>query len=191
MVSCWRDPLGASPGVFPRCGVLCYAKLLQLYLTLRSYRLAPQAPLSMGFSRQEYWSGLLYPSPGDLPDPKDQAHVSCIAGRFFTSEPLGQPYPRTNKMGDPGLWRCCGSGFRGLRLSRRGNWGPLGGKESSCTVETDVEEGLRLQSPGNCGAWDGLGRRRQENILGPQGQRTSLVLEPYRIRKASAVLSKF
>ena len=83
MVSCWRDPLGASPGVFPRCGVLCYAKLLQLYLTLRSYRLAPQAlltlrsyrlapqaPLSMGFSRQEYWSGLLYPSPGDLPDPR-------------------------------------------------------------------------------------------------------------------------
>ena len=28
-----------------------------------------QAPLSMGFSRQEYWSGLLFPSPGDLPDP--------------------------------------------------------------------------------------------------------------------------
>ena len=30
---------------------------------------AHQAPLSMGFSRQEYWSGLPYPSPGDLPDP--------------------------------------------------------------------------------------------------------------------------
>ena len=31
--------------------------------------IAHQAPLSMGFSRQEYWSGLLFPSPGDLPDP--------------------------------------------------------------------------------------------------------------------------
>ena len=30
---------------------------------------APQAPLSMGFSRQEYWSGLPFPSPGDLPNP--------------------------------------------------------------------------------------------------------------------------
>ena len=33
------------------------------------WTLAHQAPLSMGFSRQEYWSGLLLPSPGDLPDP--------------------------------------------------------------------------------------------------------------------------
>ena len=34
--------------------------------------LCPQAPLSMGFSRQEHWSGLSFPSPGDLPGPKDQ-----------------------------------------------------------------------------------------------------------------------
>ena len=33
------------------------------------WTVAYQAPLSMGFSRQEYWSGLLFPSPGDLPDP--------------------------------------------------------------------------------------------------------------------------
>ena len=33
------------------------------------WTLAQQAPLSMGFSRQEYWSGLPFPSPGDLPDP--------------------------------------------------------------------------------------------------------------------------
>ena len=33
------------------------------------WTVANQAPLSMGFSRQEYWSGLLFPSPGDLPDP--------------------------------------------------------------------------------------------------------------------------
>ena len=49
-----------------------------------------QAPLSMGFSRQEYWSGWLFPSPGDLPfsrgssRPRDQAQVSHTAGGFFT-----------------------------------------------------------------------------------------------------------
>ena len=53
-----------------------------------------QAPLSMGFSGQEYWSGLPFSSLGDLPDrPRDQILVSCIAGRFFTSGPPGKPFP--------------------------------------------------------------------------------------------------
>ena len=43
-----------------------------------------QASLSMGFSRQEYWSGLPFPSPGDLPDPGIKPRFSCIAGRCFT-----------------------------------------------------------------------------------------------------------
>ena len=49
---------------------------------------AHQAPLSMGFSRQEYWSGLPGPPPGDLPDPgiKPTSLVSpVLAGRFFTT----------------------------------------------------------------------------------------------------------
>ena len=40
--------------------------------------IALQAPLSVGFPRKEYWSGLPLPSPGDLPNPRDQAHMSCI-----------------------------------------------------------------------------------------------------------------
>ena len=40
---------------------------IRLLVTL--WTVAPQAPLSLGFSRQEYWSGLPFPSPGDLPDP--------------------------------------------------------------------------------------------------------------------------
>ena len=43
-----------------------------------------QAPLSMGFSRQEYWSGLPFPSPGESSWPRDWTRVSCITGRFFT-----------------------------------------------------------------------------------------------------------
>ena len=54
---------------------------VQLFAT--PWTVALQAPPSMGFSRQEYWSGLPFPSPGDLPDPVDRTQVSCIAGRRF------------------------------------------------------------------------------------------------------------
>ena len=50
-----------------------------------------QAPLSMGFPRQEYWSGLPSPSPGDLPHPGIEPASSALAGRFFTTEPPGKP----------------------------------------------------------------------------------------------------
>ena len=53
-----------------------------------SWPWAHQAPLSMGFSRQEYWSGLPFPSPGDLPNPgiKPMSLESpTLAGRFFTT----------------------------------------------------------------------------------------------------------
>ena len=53
---------------------------------------ACQAPLSMGFPRQEYWSGLPFPPPGDLPNwPRDQTHISCTVDRLFTTEPPGKP----------------------------------------------------------------------------------------------------
>ena len=46
-----------------------------------------QPPLSMGFSRQEYWSGLPFPFPGDLPNPGIEPTFSALTGRFFTTEP--------------------------------------------------------------------------------------------------------
>ena len=52
------------------------------------WTVACQAPLSMGFSRQEYWSGLPFPSPGDLPDPgiePTSLASPALAGRFFTT----------------------------------------------------------------------------------------------------------
>ena len=58
------------------------------------WTVALQAPLSMGFSRQEYWSGLPSPLPGDLPDPGIE-HMSPVAPAlqvdFFTTEPPGRP----------------------------------------------------------------------------------------------------
>ena len=53
-----------------------------------------QVLLSMGFPRQEYWNGLPYPPPGDLPNPgiKPELPVSpALSGRFFTAEPPGKP----------------------------------------------------------------------------------------------------
>ena len=54
---------------------------------------AHQAPLSIGFSRQEYWNGLPFSSPGNLPNPGIKPSVfcgSCITGRCFIAEPLGK-----------------------------------------------------------------------------------------------------
>ena len=45
----------------------------------------------MGFPRQEYWTGLLFPSPGDIPDPGIEPASPPPAGRFFTPEPPGSP----------------------------------------------------------------------------------------------------
>ena len=56
-----------------------------------------QAPLTMEYSRQEYWRGLSVPPPGDLPDPgiKPMApEFPALAGGLFTNEPPGKPYPR-------------------------------------------------------------------------------------------------
>ena len=52
---------------------------------------SPPGSSVMGFSRQEYWSGLPRPSPGDLPDPGIEAASPTRAGAFFTTEPPGKP----------------------------------------------------------------------------------------------------
>ena len=52
---------------------------------------ACQASLSMGFSRQEYWSGLPFPSPGDLPDPGIEPRSPTLQADSLLSEPPGKP----------------------------------------------------------------------------------------------------
>ena len=51
------------------------------------WTVAHQAPLSMGFSRQEYWSGLPFPSLGDLPDPGIEPRSPALQEDALTSEP--------------------------------------------------------------------------------------------------------
>ena len=84
----------------------------QSCLTLRtSCTVAYQAPPSMGFSGQEYRSGLLFPTPGDLPDPGIELASPAVAGRFFTTVPPGKPYKiHMSKLKHPhwhSLFTCC------------------------------------------------------------------------------------
>ena len=64
-----------------------------LFATL--WTVAYQAPLSMKFSRQEYWGGLPFPPPGDLPNPGIKPDSPVLAGRFFTTAPGGKLSPDT------------------------------------------------------------------------------------------------
>ena len=65
---------------------------VRLFATL--WTIANQSSLSMGFSRQEYWSGLPFPSPGDLPDPGIEPRSPTLRADALPSEPPGKP---TNK----------------------------------------------------------------------------------------------
>ena len=58
---------------------------------MNPWTVALLAPLSLGFARQEYWSGLSFLPPGDLPIPGIEPTSPAMAGRFFTAEPLGKP----------------------------------------------------------------------------------------------------
>ena len=62
---------------------------VQLFVTPRTVAL--QAPLHMGFSRQEYWSGLPFPSPGDLPNPGIEPGSPALQADSLLTEPPGKP----------------------------------------------------------------------------------------------------
>ena len=61
------------------------------------WTVACQDSQSMEFSRQEYWSGLPFPSPGNLPDPAMEPMFPALADRFFTTEPPGKSITGTSR----------------------------------------------------------------------------------------------
>ena len=70
------------------CWVLSQFSCVQFFATL--WTAARQTPLSMGFSRQEYWSGLPFLPPGDLPDPGIEPVCPTLTGGFFLAESPGK-----------------------------------------------------------------------------------------------------
>ena len=71
-------PLAMWPGMGQVCVGMCVCKLSHVRLSAIPWTVAHQAPRSMGFSRQEYWSGLPFPLPGDLPDPGNKLTSQCL-----------------------------------------------------------------------------------------------------------------
>ena len=77
---CWEDPLEK--------GMVTYFSILAWRIP---WTVAYQASPSVGFSRQGYWSGLPFPSPGDLPDPGIKPRSPALRADAVLSEPLGKP----------------------------------------------------------------------------------------------------
>ena len=68
-----------------------------VHLFVIPWTVACQDPLSMGFSRQEYWSGLSFPSPGDLPNPGIESMSPALPADSLMSKPPGRPTERESK----------------------------------------------------------------------------------------------
>ena len=77
-----------SPGTI--FGEVKLLSRVQLFATL--WTVVRQASPSMGFSRPEYWSGLPFPSPGDLPDPGMEPGSPALRADSLPSEPQGSQY---------------------------------------------------------------------------------------------------
>ena len=102
--STWKTPLGVSPlgvainptvvPIGPRAGLKVKVKvklLSRVRLFVTPWTVAYQAPPAMGFSRQEYRSGLPFPSPGDLPDQVNEPESPTLQADALPSEPPGKP----------------------------------------------------------------------------------------------------
>ena len=78
---------------------VCAQSLSHVQLFATPWTIAHPAPLSMEFSKQEYWSSLPFPTPRDLPDPEiEPASLGppVLAGRFFTTAPPKKPFLAVN-----------------------------------------------------------------------------------------------
>ena len=84
-----QSPVGELRSRMPSVCVLSHFSCVWLFASL--WTVAYRAPLSIGFSRREYWSGLPSPTPGDLPDPGIEPTTlpSALASRFFTTRVTG------------------------------------------------------------------------------------------------------
>ena len=91
----WRDGLCRESLENTDCCFKVFCCCLVTKSCLRSFvipwTIARQHPLYMGLSGREYWSGLSFPSLGQVPDPGVEPPSSALASRFFTTEPPGKP----------------------------------------------------------------------------------------------------
>ena len=136
-----------------------------MHAQLAPWTVAREALLSLEFSRQEYWSGVPFSTPGDLPDPGMEPGSPALVGGFFTTAPPGKPQCLfiSSLRAGPGLR--CGSGFSlavviggcsslrgvGFSLQRLLLWSTGSGAHglSSCRVRAWLRQGMwDLPRPG-------------------------------------------
>ena len=102
---------------------------------MKSLTVAHQPPLSMGFSRQEYWSGLPFPSPGDLPDPGMEPRPPTLQVDSLPSEPPGSSQEKYNRTKE-GVWQRGVSRDDMMYFRQRVSGSPL--SRDNTGVEIDV-----------------------------------------------------
>ena len=148
----WSPLPGArvTPGEPALCCVLSRVRL-----SVTPWTAARRAPLSTGFSRQAYWSGLPCPPPGDLPDPGTQpaSPVSpALAGRLFATEPSEKPLENLATLQLPSSWssRSAPPGCP-LRLSQS--------RSKGWAASTEPQGSSHHQPPSSRGMCTGLGIR--------------------------------
>ena len=90
-VPAFRVNLGSESQLYYLLVKVKVTSLSHVRLFATPWTIAHQAPLSMGFSGQEYWSGLPFPSPGDLPDPGIEPGSPALQADALSSEPPGKP----------------------------------------------------------------------------------------------------
>ena len=118
-----------------KVGMLSCFSCVQLFASL--WTVASQALLSVGFSRQEYWSGLPFPSPGHLPWPRDQTCVSCLVRWILYPVPPGKPTSEEL------------SKYR--MVSQHDLW-----SDTSCVLKLSSDTRLAVGMPGFCQSQPGL-----------------------------------
>ena len=97
--------------------------LSRVRLFVTPWTVAYQAPPSMGFSRQEYWSRLPFPSPGDLPDPGIEPWSPAFQADTLTSEPRGKNHSVMSDSATP--WIVAYQSPQSMEFSRQGYWSRL------------------------------------------------------------------
>ena len=100
-------------------GEVRWSEVTQSCLFVTPWTVAHQAPLSMGFSRQQYWSGLPFPPPGDLSDPGIEPRFPALQADSSLSEPSRKPEPPETNLSFLNscafsvywnIWPCCSDG---------------------------------------------------------------------------------
>ena len=161
------------------CFVCCHVPLFATPWTA-----ALQAPLSMGFPRQEYWNGLPFPSPWNLPDPGIESESlvsSALASRFFTTVPLERrdnPYYRKCHCVPRLGWKCLQTRISILSNQRSSVISSQQSEEEKLTPETHplVSNSLRYLETQNQLSMPRVGLSSREGKVGGTSSGQQIVI---------------